>query len=121
MSSPKQTVQRERVAIAYSTTPLYTCPIDGSVTYSEVTWAVCKNSLTTSSATLTLAIVTGNGTPGTDELTSNEYIELKTIAAKNTVPLEIVGATLYPGDYINEISGTAEALSVKLTIKEILP
>ena len=112
------TARRETVGTSYSSTALYQCPSNGTVKHATIVYALVKN-ITTTNATLTIADV-ASGTPGTAEATTNQYINPKTIPANTEVSLSIVGDRLLPGEFINELSGTASSLIIKLAILEEL-
>ena len=113
------TNEREPTAIAYSAIPLYQCPT--TVTTAKITKVTCTN-ITSTPDTITVAIVKSPGTPGTSEASTNEYIPAKTIAGNTPKVLhELIGEVLEPGDFVNEISGVASSMIIKIAVKETSP
>ncbi len=118
MTSNVVTARRETVGTTYNTTALYQCPSDGTVKHATITYVLVTN-ITSTNATLTIADV-ASGVPGTAEASTNQYIRTKVIPANVEVSLQIVGDKLKPGEFINEISGTASSLIIKVGILEEL-
>lgn len=71
---------------------------------------------TTSPATLSVNVVTVSGAAGNDNL----IVKTKTLQAGETYTFpEIVGQVLRPGDFISTIAGTASAVNIRASGRQI--
>ena len=71
---------------------------------------------TASSATLTIKLITSGGGAGV----SNTIVLNKTLAAGETYTFpEVVGHVLGPGDFISTLAGTAAAITIRASGREV--
>lgn len=88
-------------------------------TANNVTTYVDKFTVTNNTAanvTFSVNIVTLAGSPGA----SNLILPLRTIAPRETYTCpELVGQVLAPGDFLSTIAGTAAALTIRASGREI--
>ena len=77
---------------------------------------VTVTNVTGAAVTVTLRIVANGGTAGT----ANTILSAKSLAAGEpyTCP-EIVGQTLNPGDFVSGLAGTATAVVIRISGREI--
>jgi len=116
----KTPVREPATATAYSSTALYICPSDGSVKHATITHVYARN-YTTANASLTIASVSGSGTPGASEATTNEYYKFRGLTADNGQVLsDLIGKKLLPGEYVNELASAASSIIVELSVLEEL-
>lgn len=100
----------EQLAVSPGAT-IYTCPANRSAT---VTFANVTNE-SVGAVTLTIHVVQ----VGASLADTNIYLDGKSIAAGATDNLtEITGMTLESGDFIIAFAGTADALNMRLSIRE---
>jgi hypothetical protein len=102
----------EQLAVSPGAT-IYTAPAN---TTSQVVFANCTNE-STGALTFTIHVVQSGGSLAD----TNLYVDGKSVgAAKSDLVPEIVGLILSPGDFIIAFGSAANALNLKLGIKEIL-
>ena len=67
-------------------------------------------------ATISVNLVTSGGTAGNDDL----IVKTKTLQASETYTFpELVGHTLAPGGFISTLAGTATAINIRVSGREI--
>ena len=109
MTISYQDIAIEQASAADSTA--YTIP---SVNSAHIISAVVHNE-SASNATITANIVQSGGSVGV----TNQYLNNTIPAETSVIMLELVNMVLKTGDFISFRAGTANALNVKLGIKEI--
>ena len=94
-----------------SATTIYTAP---TVSSAHIMAATVFNE-STSNVTLTGNIVQTGGTVGV----TNQYVNIIIPAQRGVVISQIIGHILKTGDFISFTAGTADALNLKIAIKEL--
>ena len=111
MASPFTSVEIEQLAVTPGAT-IYTAPDN---TTAQVVFANCTNE-SASDATFTIHVVQSGGSLAD----TNIYVDAKALGAgKSDLIPEIVGMWLSAGDYIIAFGSIADAMNLRISIKEV--